>query len=254
MKKIILGMFTLGFGLTADIHLPLDRTAHILEQSQKEIGLFHPFVLGKNETTQYTMHPILEFVIPNVEVKKTIFPNRDTNFAWVLKLTYPTPLLKMVQKKGIGGMIADDPDFDPIPHIITAKMTLLNTRTIFKNHLMTFNGGLGLSVTNGTVDPRITIDLPWVYPRMNQYNNPISINAGIHFTGPLWKNIGYDSGGEFTYTIGDGQNMSFEYGDYFFWQATDRLKVYAGYDLYFAEYPFGSQWHLLPMIDLRYRW
>lgn len=254
MKNIFLITLILASFMAAEIQLPLDRTAYILEQGEKEIGLLHPFVLGKNQNTQYSMHPILEFVIPNVEMKKTIFPERETDFAWALKLTYPSPLLKMVQKKGIGGMIAEDPDFAPIPHIITAKMMLLNTRTIFKKHLMTFNGGFGLSVTNGTVDPRITIDLPWVYPRMNQYNQPFSVNMGIHFTGPLWKNIGYDSGGEFTYTIGDGQNVSFEYGDYFFWQATDRLKIYAGYDLYFAEYPFGTQWHLLPMFDLRYLW
>lgn len=254
MKKLFL-FFAMFAGIAiAEINLPLDRTALILGQGEKEIGLFHPFVLGKTENTQYSMHPILEFVIPNVEMKKTILHERVSNFAWTLKFSYPSPLLKMIQKKGIGGFIAPDPDFDPIPHILTVKIDVLNTRAIFNDHLLTFSGGMGYTVTTGRVDPRITIDLPWIYPRMNQYNNPLSVSAGIHFTGPVWKKIGYDSGGEFTYTSGDGQNISFEFSDYFFWQATDRLKVYSGYDLFFAEYPFGSQWHFFPMIDLRYSW
>ena len=254
MIKYLIFLLILNNFSFSEINLPLDHTALILEKGKKELGIFHPFVFGKDETTQYTMHPILEFVIPNIEIKKTFFHDKKTHFAWALKLAYPTPLLKIVQKEGIGGFIANDPDFKEIPHIFTLKTLLFNTRQIFSDHLFTISTGIGTAVKNGTFSSRATIDMPWIYPRMNQYNNPLSFNAGIHFTGMIWKSFGYDSGANLTYTVGGDQNLSFEFGDYFFWQASEKVKIYAGYDLYYAEYPFGIQWHLLPMIDLRYNW
>ncbi|MEE8409784.1 MAG: hypothetical protein V3T05_09280, partial [Myxococcota bacterium] len=36
------------------------------------------------------------------------------------------------------------------------------------------------------------------------------------------------------------------------WMATDEFAVQVGYKLVYGEYPFGTQWHLLPLLDFQW--
>ena len=64
MKKII--FIILSISIIFSLDLPLDRTAILLEKGQKEIGICHPFRLGKTKDIEYSIHPILGFLIPNL--------------------------------------------------------------------------------------------------------------------------------------------------------------------------------------------
>jgi len=247
-------LISLSFSILLSMKLPLDRTAILLEKGQKEIGICHPYRLGRTDDIEFSMHPILGFIIPNFKMKGKLMSSEKSTNAYSLKLTYPTPLLKLVQKEGIGGLITPNTDEVSIPHIIVSDLRILSTRWIKENHLFTMSAGMAFAVSLGEIDSRMTIDLPYFFSRMNMYNSDFTLMTGLYFTGPLWKNLGYDSGGELRYTIGSDQQISFEYGDYLFWQFKPNMKIMVGYDLYFAEYPFGNQWDLIPMFDLRYSW
>ena len=114
MKNIL---FLCIFSSLFSLNLPLENTAYLLEKGQKEIGICHPWRLGKTDNMEFSIHPILGFVIPNFKMKGKLYSSENTDNSYFLKLTYPTPLLNMVQKKGIGGLIAEDPKFEKIPHI-----------------------------------------------------------------------------------------------------------------------------------------
>lgn len=252
MKKIILiiSIITQLFSLD----LPLENTAILLKKGEKEIGICHPLRLGRTDEIEFSTHPILGFIIPNFKMKGSLISSENSTNAYSLKLTYPTPLLKLVQKKGIGGFIAEDPDFDPIPHLLVSELGVLSTRKLMNKYLMTISGSMAFTIGLGTIDPRITIDLPYFYPRMNMYNSNYTLISGLHFTGPLWENIGFDFGGNFRYTLGSKNHIAFEFGDKLFWQFKPNIKFMIGYNLFYAEYPFGNQWDMVPMVDLRYSW
>lgn len=252
MRTFLLIIFTCSIIFSLD--LSLDRTAILLEKGKKEIGICHPYRLGKTNDVEYSIHPILGFLIPNFKVKGKLISAKNSINSYLLQFTYPTPLLKLVQKEGIGGLITPNTDEVSIPHIIVSSLQILSTRSIKEKHLFTMTAGMEFAIGLGEIDSRITIDLPYFFPRMNLYNSDFTLVAGMHFTGPLWKNIGYDSGGEFKYNVGSEQNISFEYGDYLFWQFKPKMKLLIGYNLYYAEYPFGNQWDIIPTVDLRYSW
>lgn len=252
MKKILLLLCI--FSSLFSLELPLENTAYLLEKSQKEIGICHPLRLGKTNDKEFSIHPILGFVIPNFKMKGKLYSSENTDNSYFLKLTYPTPLLKMVQKKGIGGLIAEDPKFEKIPHILVSEIGTLTSKKVKDKYFMTFSGSLAFSVGLGAVDPRITIDLPYFYPRMNLYNADYSLSTGFHFTGPIWENIGFDFGGKLNYTLGTDNNISMEIRDNLFWQFKPNTKLIIGYKLFYAEYPFGNQWDMIPAVDLRYSW
>ena len=65
---MIISLFTFVFTL----EIPLDRTAILLEKGKKEIGVFHPYRLGKTEEIELSIHPILGFIIPNFKMKGKI--------------------------------------------------------------------------------------------------------------------------------------------------------------------------------------
>lgn len=247
-------LFLLLTNQILSMDLPLENTAFLLEKGQKEIGICHPLRLGRTDKTEFSIHPILGFVIPNFKMKSKLSSSENLENAYFLKLTYPTPLLKMVQKKGIGGLIAEDPNFKPIPHLLVSELGVISTKIMKEKYYVSAFGSMAFTTGIGVVDERITIDLPYFYPRMSMYNSDYTLISGLNFTGPLWRNIGFDFGASMRYTFGSDQSLAFEIRDNLFWQFKPNMKLLLGYDLYFAEYPFGNQWDLIPTIDLRYKW
>ena len=97
MKRIILYSILTGFLFSEtknwDAH-----SAQLLPKKRWEIGLFQPFRYGYSQSLEYSVHPLLFFVMPNVSIKTS----RGDLLGWVSAsrhgLVYPTPLLNMVAK------------------------------------------------------------------------------------------------------------------------------------------------------------
>jgi len=251
MKLILFLLFTTKI---FSIDLPIDNTAFVLEKGQKEIGICHPLRFGKSDKIEFSIHPILGFIIPNFKMKSKLFSSENLENAYFVILTYPTPLLKMVQKKGIGGLITPNTEEVKIPHMLVSEFGVISTKIIKENYYVSAIGSIAFTTGMGNIDKRITIDLPYFYPRMNMYNSDYTLISGLNFIGPIWKNIGFDFATSMRYTFGSNQNLAFEINNNLFWQFKPKMKLFLGYDLYFAEYPYGNQWDLIPALDLRYHW
>jgi hypothetical protein len=228
-------------------------TAELLEPRRVELGLFQPLRYGFSETLEFSMHPLLFFVIPNFDMKWAHGEVAGFKLTSAHGLTYPSLLMNLVAREGIGGMIS--PEFD-IPHILSFQNALLASREVINGHLLTGTVGLNFAVKSDELDERTTIDLPLMYPRMGVYYNDFGFRVGADMKGPLFKRFGYAVDAElFYYPTADADvNSAFEHKGLLFWNKSSGFQICAGYLLSHGEYPFGTQWHLLPLVDLQWGW
>ena len=229
-------------------------TAAASEKLQKgnfEIGLFQPLRYGLSEKIDISTHPVLMFFIPNLAVQKR-HPNwAGLGLASRHSLVIPTPLLKMVTKKGVGGFIS--PEFD-IPLMIALKNEIQLKRTLNDSWALSGTAGLTLAYCSKKLDKRTTIDLPVVFPRLGVFYNGYGINFMLGFTGALSPRLGLLTDLNVLLLPGMEEDFTFEHKNLLTWALSSRADIQIGYKLICGEYPFGVQWHLLPLLDVLWRW
>ncbi len=228
-------------------------TAHLLPEKRVEIGAFQPLRYGYSESLEFSTHPLLFFVMPNFSVKWAHTHYGGFTIASRHGVSYPTPLMRLISRKGSGGIIS--PEFD-IPHILSFQNEILATRALFGDHLFTAKLGFNFAAKSGPLDPRTTIDLPIVYIRSSVYYNDYGFRFGADLKGPAVGRWQYLVDADlFYYPKGaTGTNMAFEHKGMLLWNKSAGFQVSFGYLLSYGEYPYGTQWHLLPLFDLQWAW
>ncbi|MBN1465120.1 hypothetical protein JXA02_05115 [candidate division KSB1 bacterium] len=228
-------------------------TAHLLPENRAEIGAFQPLRYGYSESLEFSAHPVLFFIMPNFSVKWAHHPIGGFAVASQHGLSHPSPMLRLVGRPGIGGLIS--PEF-PIPAILSFQNELLLSRTIRGTHLFTASLALNFALKSGPLDPRTTIDLPIVYNRSSVYYNDYGFKLGTDIKGKLAGRWMYLLNGDWYYypKAPVNINMAFEQKGLLFWNRSAGFQLCAGYVLSYCEYPFGGQWHLLPLLDVQWAW
>ena len=228
-------------------------TAYVLPAKRVELGLFQPLRYGFSDNVEFSMHPLAFFVAPNFDVKWA--HHKVAGFAIASRhgLTCPTPLLRLISKKGIGGIIS--PEFD-IPFIFSMQNEILASKPVFGKHLFTGKLGLNFALRSGDLDSRTTIDLPIVFARTSVYYHNVGIRVGSDLQGPVTGKLNYLIDGDLFYYPGADAdvNMAFEHKGMLLWNKSDGFQMSLGYILSYGEYPFGTQWHLLPLFDVQWGW
>jgi len=222
-----------------------------LPKGNFETGLFQPLRYGLSENIEISTHPVLMFFIPNFSVQK-----RHPNWAGLAlasrhSLVVPTPLLKMVTKKGVGGFIS--PEFD-IPLMIALKNEIQLKRTLNDSWILSGTAGLTFSYCSKKLDKRTTIDLPVVFPRLGVFYNGYGINFRLDFAGTLLPRLDLLTDLNVLLLPGMEEGFAFEHKNLLTWALSNRMDIQIGYKLIFGEYPFGVQWHLFPLLDILWRW
>ena len=222
-----------------------------LPKGNFETGLFQPLRYGLSENIEISTHPVLMFFIPNLSVQK-----RHPSWAGLAlvsrhSLVVPTPLLKMVTKKGVGGFIS--PEFD-IPLMIALKNEIQLKRTLNDSWILSGTAGLTLAYCSKKLDKRTTIDLPVVFPRLGVFYNGYGVNFRFGFAGSLFPRLDLLTDLNVLLLPGREEGFAFEHKNLFTWALSNRTDIQIGYKLIFGEYPFGVQWHLLPLLDILWRW
>ena len=222
-----------------------------LPKGKFKTGLFHPLRYGLSENIEISTHPVLMFFIPNLAVQKR-YPNwAGLALASRHSLVIPTPLLKMVTKKGVGGFIS--PEFD-IPLMIALKNEIQLKRTLNDNWIVSGTAGLTLAYCSKKLDKRTTIDLPVVFPRLGVFYSGYGINLSLGFAGVISPRLGLLTDLNVLLLPGMEEGFAFEHKNLLTWAFSNRTDIQVGYKLIYGEYPFGSQWHLLPLLDVLWRW
>ena len=255
----ILASFSL---LTGEAKLWDLHSAYPMPKGRWEVGIFQPMRYGLNEGLEYSTHPLLFFVMPNISLKISQKDIRGYKTATRLKVFYPTPMLNMVARKGIGGLI--DPNI-VMPPLLGASGSFLASKTIF-GFSTTFSAGVDLGVNMGELDERSSIDLPLVYHRLGVFYNQWGLHAGVDLQIELVKNfklhtdldmrllpgISQSNESQF-YTIFSGENV-LEHKLLFIWQRSNNFRFMTGYKFVTGQYPYGRDTRLLPYIPMLESW
>ncbi len=261
MKKIILLCLFNGL-LLAETKSWNSHSAYLLPQKRWELGLFQPFRFGYSETIEYSTFPLWFFVMPNITIKRIESDMAGFNTASRFKMVYPTPLLNILAKTGIGGMI--DPNFQMPPMLGLSASWLMSKPMIGLD--LTVKGGLDLGIALGDLDPRSNIDLPLVYHRLGMFYNKWGIHTGLDVQKNLTEKIRVlvDLDIRLLPGLADVQinpDLAKLMGDYslehkllLIWNKSDRFRIMTGYKFVKGKYPYGSDMRLLPYIPMIEKW
>ena len=96
--------------------------AETLERGQKEIGIFGPLRWGLGNDWEIRTQKLLLFIAPGAQAKKQLWTNNSHQIAGSVGGIYATPLLNILAKDGIGGVLAPDIQIPKIPKLkLTAR-------------------------------------------------------------------------------------------------------------------------------------
>ena len=232
----------IGFLFSGDSAFPL-------EDGQRQMGIFQPRIYGMKNNVEISTHPLLFIVKPNVKIKKYHGEIKGLALVSRYSFDYPTLFLKLLQRDGIGGILADDPDIGKIPQLFVFQGEWLNTKR-FSNYNIT--GKVGMSICPGCeIDKRHLIDLPLAYPRMAIYHYGIAANSGV--------DMDYHSDKISIKTDLDliflpEEDIFLEHKLLYKYQLSTKYILSVGYKLAYGKYPYGKQLDIFPLVDLSWRW
>ena len=226
-------------------------SAHVLPQKRVEVGLFQALNYGQSENITWSTHPIYFLIMPNLSVKWSHGFWKDWLIASRHSAWYPTYLLRTIAREGTGGIIS--PEFD-IPQMFAVNNEFLITRYFGDDLLLTAKAGLALGIKFGGLDDRTTIDLPLIYNRLAVFYHGYQLRAGIEGQGKFYKNWNYLLDADYFYIPAVDHNKSFEHKGMILWNKSPVTQIAFGYKLVYGDYPFGGQWHVLPVLDIQKAW
>ncbi len=249
MKQIIFYSILVGilFSKTKnwDAH-----SAQLLPQKRWEVGLFQPFRYGYSQSLEYSVHPLLFFVMPNASIKRSRVNVQGWASASRHGLVYPTPLLNMIAKEGTLGIIA--PDFQ-MPLMLGISNDWLMTKSL-KGFETTIRGGFDLGLVFGDLDKRSTIDLPLVYHRLGIYYNGWGLDFGLDVQKSLNKTVSVLTDVDFRFLPGLEGSFSIEHKLLLSWYKSEKFRVLSGYKFIYGEFPYGLDMRILPYVPIMEKW
>ena len=237
-------------------------SAHTLPAKRWSVGVFQPIRYGISDNLETSFHPGWFFIMPNASFKVPHSDLGSFKTAKRISLIYPTPLLNMLSREGIGGLI--DPNLT-IPPMLGVSGSLLFSKDALGFNL-TSKVGLDIGLVMGELDTRSNIDLPIVYHRLEVFHNKWGLHAGLDLVKEVSKDLelfldldlrllpDFDKGNE-------SQEYSMRSGDYSIehkllvsWNRGNRFRILVGYKLVAGDYPYGKQMRLLPYIPMLEKW
>ncbi|SVB80408.1 uncharacterized protein METZ01_LOCUS233262, partial [marine metagenome] len=233
----------------------LPGTANTVPKGRWEIGLFQPVRWGQSENREISFYKLSNLLMPGVTIKQRWGqPN-----SWIISTThslyYPTPLLKMVAKEGIGGMIS--PEFE-IPHLLSLWNMVLASKPLAQNKILTTKIGFSLAFGGRDLSKESTIDLPLVYHRLAVYYKGWLLRFGSDLNGQIGEKWSYLIDGDYILIPGMKGYFTLEHKGMLSWKKSSTFLVSIGYKLIYGLYPDGypnnniARFHVLPLLDFQW--
>ena len=248
-------IYILLFGQLFSKNIWAPQSAYLMPDKRWEVGLFHPFRYGLSDKINYSIHPALFFIMPNLSIKLSHYKSEKKSTASRHSVYYPTKLLKMLKAGvAVGDKTASliPPGFI-IPHMIGFSSDYVFTK-IYSFGEASFYGGINLGVVIGDLDERTTIDLPLVYHRLGVFYNQYGIDLGVDFSKALTRTIGGYADLDLKLLPGFVGSYSIEHKFLFSWEKSKKTRVSFGYKFVYGKFPYGNQARILPFIPLLESW
>ena len=160
-------------------------SARIMPPKKWSVGIFHPIRYGIKDGLELSSHPGWFLVLPNASFKVPLSGFKSFHTATRVSFVYPTPLLNMLSRKGIGGMI--DPNLI-IPPMLGISGSLLMSKELLGVNA-TIKSGFDFGLVFGKLDARSNIDLPVIYHRLEVFHNGWGLHAGVDFERALMLSL-----------------------------------------------------------------
>ena len=233
------------------------RTAFTIEKSRKEIGLLSPLRIGLQNGSELVINKFL--LMPNISIKQGRPAFNQWSMAQRFQIEYPSLGMKWLQSP-LGMELGDpnmfaliSPEFN-IPQMLSFYTEIIGTTGSITNGRLTLNGGIGFSLNGKDLSDDATIDLPIIYPRLSIYYNQILVKMGGEYNKQITDKISYLIDYDM-YLMPNGRGRyAFEQKGLIVWERTEKFRILFGYKLIAGEYPFGTQAHFLPLLDLQFGW
>lgn len=234
----------------ADVHNWSSETAYLLPKGRLEFGIFRPAAYRFSESLEFSTHVLPNILIPNLCVKWGHSSFAGLDWATRHSFYYPTPILRTVAREGIGGLIS--PEFT-MPHMAAFHNEILLSKPFDPRLLVTFKAGMTFAWSSADLDERTTIDLPLIYPRLAVFYNTYDFRMGIDLQGFMIGRWHYLADSDIFLCPNSDKGLAFEHKGLIIWRKSTRFQLCLGYKIAYAEYPYGTQWHLLlPLLDLQW--
>ena len=250
------------FSITSGKHRNWDsHSAHVLPPKNWSVGIFQPLRYGLKEGLELSSHPGWFFILPNASFKVPFAYFKSFNAATKVSFAYPTPLLNILSREGIGGLI--DPNLTIPPMLGVSGSFIMSKEMLGVN--LTAKAGLDFGLVFGDLDTRSNIDLPIVYHRLEVFHNGWGWHTGLDLDRALIKkfrilidldlrfipNPNNSKTNNYTMRSGD---YSIEHKMLLIWERSSRFRIMTGYKLVSGDYPYGKQTRLLPYIPFMEQW
>ena len=237
-------------------------SAYIMPSKAWSIGVFQPFRYGLSDNLETSSHLGWFFIVPNASFKMPLPDMGSFKAATRVSLIYPTPLLNMISREGIGGLI--DPNLT-MPPMLGVSSSLLLSKEIFGINT-TSKLGVDIGLVMGELDTRSNIDLPIIYHRLEVFHNKWGLHTGLDLVKDITNDFGLlldldlrllpdldkDSGRQ-EYSMHSG-DYSIEHKLLVVWKGSNQFRALAGYKLVTGDFPYGQQTRLLPYIPMLEKW
>ena len=254
MKKS--GLFLSGILLCAGLfsqevstkHYWTAGTAYTVARHRCELGLMSESRFGLTDQLELSTSPLLFLVAPQLKLKKNWGTYGGFEMATEHGVFCPTPFMSLVAREGTGGLISSE---FAIPGMFAIDNRLLVSRKAFRQSLLSAHAGITFALKMDNLDERTTIDLPVLYPRLAAFYDSPALDLGVDFQGNFSPRFGYMVKVEnFILPTADEYYFLENKGALYFMSEKQSIRLQAGYKLCYGQYPFGTQWHLLPVLDL----
>jgi hypothetical protein len=222
-------------------------TAYLVPAGKWETGIFQPFRYGINDKLEIHSSALLLPLIPNAGIRVVLGTHNGYTFTSDHALSYPTIFLKVISRKGIGGLIS--PDFD-FTSIFSISNSLLVSKPLGSSTVLSGFAGFSFALRSRKPEWQSTIDLPLVYPRMAQFYEGTVIKTGISVKKALCKKWMFEEGINAFFITRSRNNFFAENNGNIMWVAGRSFRIRLGYNLSYGNYPFGKYWQLWPSFDL----
>ena len=234
-----------------------DETANVINKSDYRFSLFKNTEYGITDDLSISAHPLLLFVNPSIDVKYNFYKKDDLMISSIHGINYPTLMMNTLKGPGTGGFIS--PEFK-IPVMFSIRNGVLATYKLDNSHFLTGKFAFEFALNNSDLSPGTSIDIPVILPRTMVYYKSIGFDVVIASEGSIWHTLDYHASTEFFLFPFGGTDYEKEYSenstDFFmeisggcFWNIVKSAKLGITGKLCYGQYPFGTQWHLIPYVD-----
>lgn len=226
--------------------------AQTIAPGRVELGVLQSSHYGLSERVEVSLHPLVFFGLPHVEIKTLAAAQGALSLAVRGRLAYPTLFLGLLSREGAGGLL---PKASEPPQALQIEGDILATAAWADQQRASLRLGLAVA-PHARFDPEQLplLDFPFLYPRFAPLYTVLVPRAGLAFEGRAIGSIFYDV--ELSaYLMPElpdvGTAWALEQALALEYRFGDRLALSLGLRMSEAKYAYGTRFHFLPYADVR---